>query len=248
MLSHQEFGRADLHMHTRASDGMATVQELLDYVAKRGHLDVIAITDHDTLEASLWAYEHRSDYPFDIVPGMEVTSAEGHVLALWVTTPIARGMSMAKTAAAIHEQGGLAVLAHPYHIHLPEVMTSVGKYLFRPQFIPEAGIDALEVHNAVVITPGANLWARMVARHLGMAVTADSDAHSLGGIGRGMTRFPGRSGAELRQALEQHETVAWGRPWPLAEYLKVSRYLGGDLRRHWVRTLAAAAAALFSVA
>jgi predicted metal-dependent phosphoesterase TrpH len=54
----------------------------LDYVAAQQRLDVIAITDHDTLEASLWAYERRQNYPFDIVPGVEISIRGGHVLGL----------------------------------------------------------------------------------------------------------------------------------------------------------------------
>lgn len=88
MDSQDLMGRADVHMHTCASDGLPNAKQVLDYVAKRGHLDVIAITDHDVLEASLWAYSQRSVYPFDIIPGVEVTARGGHVLALWVTQPI----------------------------------------------------------------------------------------------------------------------------------------------------------------
>lgn len=85
-------GRADLHMHTTASDGTADVQTLLAFIAdQRRDLDVIAITDHDRLDSSLWAYENRQQYPFDVVPGLEVTTQAGHILALWVTTPILRG-------------------------------------------------------------------------------------------------------------------------------------------------------------
>ncbi|MEL6526409.1 MAG: hypothetical protein AAFQ07_11945, partial [Chloroflexota bacterium] len=56
--AHITEGRADLHMHTDASDGRPSVSELLNFVRKhRPHLSAIAITDHDTLDASLWAYE-----------------------------------------------------------------------------------------------------------------------------------------------------------------------------------------------
>jgi DNA polymerase III alpha subunit (gram-positive type) len=79
---HELTGQADIHMHTNASDGLPTAKQVLDSVAKREHLDVIAITDHDVLEASLWAYEQRSKYAFDIIPGVEVTACNGHVLGL----------------------------------------------------------------------------------------------------------------------------------------------------------------------
>ncbi len=62
-------GFADIHMHTTASDGFNTVKEVLNHITRMGTLDVIAITDHDVMESSLWAYEHRQNYPFDIIPG-----------------------------------------------------------------------------------------------------------------------------------------------------------------------------------
>ena len=111
--AHKLTGRADIHMHTNASDGLPTAKEVLDNVAKRGHLDVMAITDHDVLDASLWAYEQRSKYTFDIIPGVEVTARGGHVLGLWVTKPIPIQLSIIETVDAIHEQGGVAILAHP---------------------------------------------------------------------------------------------------------------------------------------
>ncbi|MBZ0288883.1 MAG: PHP domain-containing protein, partial [Anaerolineae bacterium] len=139
-------GRADLHMHTTASDGTAHVREVLDYVAEQRKLDVIAITDHDVMDASLWAYEHRAHYPFDIIPGMEVTSADGHVLALWVTKPIRKGLSLAATTAAIHEQGGLAILAHPFELMVAP--HACWRYVRQPSVLLQDGVDALEIHNA----------------------------------------------------------------------------------------------------
>src|SRR5690606_38677341 len=109
-------GTADLHIHTSASDGYASVQAVMAHVGKRTRLDVVAITDHDVLDASLWAYEHRDEFRFDVIPGVEVTAYDAHVLGLWVTQPIPRRMSLAETVAAIHEQRGLAILAHPFEL------------------------------------------------------------------------------------------------------------------------------------
>lgn len=212
-------GRADLHMHTTASDGWASVQKVLDHVARKGVLDVIAITDHDVLEASLWAYERRDHYPFDIVPGVEVTSAEGHVLALWVTQPIPPGMSLRATVDAIHAAGGLAILAHPYEMLVNARVA--WRYLCRPQVLIDAGIDALEVHNSGTPTPGNNWLARRTAEQWGLTVVGNSDAHTLNAIGCGTTRFHGRTADDLRHALVNGETVAEGMPWPIIDYLRL---------------------------
>ena len=219
-------GRADIHMHTTASDGFYSVQQVLDHIARLGALDVVAITDHDVLDASLWAYANRTRYPFDIVPGVEISSAEGHVLGLWITQPVPRGLSLAETAAAVHELGGLAVLAHPFELLISPAASL--RYLRTPAVLLQAGVDALEVHNASTPTPGNNWLARRIAATLSLAVTGGSDAHTLGGIGAGMTRFPGRSAANLRAALLAGETSAEGTAWPITDYL---RHLHGSTRR-----------------
>lgn len=218
MTAHAQMGRADLHMHTTVSDGLMSVQSLLDYVAQRGVLDVIAITDHDQLDASLWAYERRARYPFDIIPGVEVSSAEGHVLALWVTTPIPAGLSLTETCAAVHAVGGTAILAHPYFAQMGDVRRAWGAYQSDPSYLVRAGLDGLETFNASVILPGSNRKAARVARQLGLAATGGSDAHTLRAIGTGVTHFLGSTGVDLRRALQVSQTVVTGRPWPVTAY------------------------------
>jgi predicted metal-dependent phosphoesterase TrpH len=207
-------------MHTRASDGLATVQKVLDYIARRGHLDVIAITDHDVLDASLWAYNQLGRYPFDIIPGVEVTAIEGHVVALWVTQPIPKRMSVKETAAAIHEQGGIAVLAHPGEPFIAG--RHLLRYLRNPQVLLGWDIDAIETYNAGTITRGNNALAQRISSQLPLPVVGNSDAHTLSGIGRGLTRFPGRTAADFRSALANCQTVAEGAHWPITAYLKLS--------------------------
>ena len=212
-------GRADLHIHTNVSDGINSVQEVLDYVAYSGDLDVIAITDHDRIEASLWAYERRNFYPFEIVPGVEVTTADGHVLALWVTEPIAAGMSLAETAAAIHAQGGVAILAHPLEPTI--ALRAFMRYLINPEVLLAAEIDAVEVMNAGAITPGCNWLAQRVFANVAVPQVGNSDAHMITSIGSGVTRFAGRTAADLRTAIALGYTAAEGKPWPITTYLKL---------------------------
>lgn len=225
-MSRQGYNLADLHLHTTASDGFVPVEQALDYIARQGVLKVVAITDHDVLDASLWAHSRRERYPFDIIPGVEVSSADGHVLGLWVTQPVPMAMSLAETVAAIHEQGGVAILPHPFEITVcPQ---AVWRYLRQPEIVREAGIDAIEVHNAGTLTPGSNALARRLAVKLEMPVTGGSDGHSLAAIGRGWTRFPGSTADDLRAALMRGETAAGGCYWPLLDYLR--------LLPHWFDT------------
>lgn len=211
-------GKADMHMHTNVSDGIPDVKDLLAHVSTLG-LDVIAITDHDLLDASLWAYEHQDEYPFHIVPAMEVTALDAHILAWWVTEIIPADMPMEETVQAIHEAGGIAVLAHPFHIHVKESWRGFRRYGNDIELIERVGFDAIEVVNAGVVLVGANGYAKRVCRQLSVSSVGNSDAHSLAGIGSGYTEFAGDTPAALRAAIEQKQTYAGGGIWPLRAYI-----------------------------
>src|ERR1700704_2139927 len=108
-------GRADLHMHTTASDGWPTPKELVEHAARRAGLDVIAVTDHDTIEGALRAQEHAAKRArFHVIVGEEVSSRDGHIVALFIERRVRPGMSAAATVDAIHDQGGLALAVHPF--------------------------------------------------------------------------------------------------------------------------------------
>src|ERR1041385_7118057 len=103
-------------MHTSCSDGWPSPGAVVDHVTMLGGLDVIAVTDHDTIEGALRAREcaaRRPDAPHVIV-GEEVSSRHGHILGLFLEKRVRPGLSAAATIAAIHDQGGLAVAAHPF--------------------------------------------------------------------------------------------------------------------------------------
>ena len=108
-------GRADLHIHTVAEDGTAGVAEILEHVERRTDLDVIAITDHERIDAAVAARSMARDRGLraDVVVGEEVTTRGGHLLALYIERPIPAYRSLRDTIIAVHDAGGLAVPAHP---------------------------------------------------------------------------------------------------------------------------------------
>lgn len=216
-------GTADLHMHTTYSDGLGTPKEVLDFVARFTDLDVIAITDHDVLDGSLWAVEQQGNYPFEIVPGMEVTSRDGHVLALWVTQLVPKGLSLAETCEAIHEQGGMAILAHPFEPLIAPVASL--RYFRHPEVLKLSGVDAVEIMNAGAVTPGGSWLARKKFESGDLPVTGSSDAHMPACVGTGITRFAGFTAHDLRQSLAVGTTQAEGRRWAMTVYLQ-----------HWLKS------------
>ena len=105
-------GRADLHIHTAASDGTASVTSVLDRAIELG-LDVIAITDHERIDAALAGRALAQDrgLPLEVVVGEEVTTLGGHLLALGLRRPVRSYRSLRSTIAEIHDQGALAIPA-----------------------------------------------------------------------------------------------------------------------------------------
>ncbi|MDP9237075.1 MAG: phosphotransferase [Chloroflexota bacterium] len=202
-------GKADLHIHTRFGDGMATVPELLRHVEMDATLDVIAVTEHDTLRAADSARElhARGGYHFDLVCGMEVTTLDGHLLALWIDEPITSFRRIEETLAAIHEQGGVAIVPHP----LSWLTRSVSARAFeRVASVQDGGVyfDGIEEFNLSPAGRVTSAKARRLNREqLHLAAIGSSDAHFLQSIGSARTTFPGASATDLRVAIEAKTTA-----------------------------------------
>ncbi len=124
----------ELHTHSAASrDGRDPVELLLEQ-ARAVHLDALAVTDHDTIDASLAAAEQAPEYGLLGIPGIEVSSAVGHVLGIGVREPIPAGLSYGETLSRIRDQGGAAVIPHPFQPsrHLREALPVAAETLSPP--------------------------------------------------------------------------------------------------------------------
>jgi predicted metal-dependent phosphoesterase TrpH len=200
-------GRADLHMHTTASDGWPTPQELVDHAARRASLSVIAVTDHDTIEGALRAREHAAKRArLHVIVGEEVSSRDGHIVALFLERRIRPGMTAAATVHAIHDQGGLAIAVHPFW--RTERVARSGRVHGVGWLAAELDFDGIEVENA---TPGFYVFNQLAHRlnlGLGAAELGSSDAHILDAVGRAYTEFPGKTPEALRTAIESGTTAA----------------------------------------
>ena len=101
-------------MHTNFSDGWPTPFDLVAHARVTG-LDVIAVTDHDTIEGALRACDHAAGRSkLEVIVGEEVSSRNGHIVGLFLERRVRPGMSAAATVHAIHDQGGLAIAVHPF--------------------------------------------------------------------------------------------------------------------------------------
>jgi predicted metal-dependent phosphoesterase TrpH len=207
-MGNDDWSAADLHIHTTASDGVASPAEVVHWVSERTDLRVIAIADHNTnvgaIEAA--AIVERECLPLEVVIAQEVESSQGHIIGLWTPELIRPGMDAHDTVAAIHDQGGFAVAAHPF---APRLWAKAGLDRGNRAIYDTVAYDAMETANSTPLLFIANWMARFYQRATidRFACTGGSDAHILAAIGSSRTFFPGLSAKDLRYALEEHLTT-----------------------------------------
>jgi len=208
-------GSADLHVHTIYSyDGTATVSSVLRRARQIG-LDVVAITDHDEIRGALQAEQLAPQFGIRVIPGAEITTSEGHLLALNIQTLIPAGLSLTETVRRVGEQGGFCIAPHPGAggLRMKSLsITSIYRVL-QDQEIQHI-LLGIETYNATVLDRKSNLVAQIGAKRLDVAPVGSSDAHVLAAIGLGTTVFPGNTISDLVTALWMRDTrVNKGPEW-----------------------------------
>jgi len=227
-----QLSKADLHIHTVHSDGIMSVAAVLEHVARTTDLRLIAITDHDTITGALAARSLARAFGVDVVVGEEVSTAEGHMLTLFIDRWLPPGRPAAETIAAVHAQGGLCIPAHPFDRLVPSMGRAGLSRRCAGVRLGEWPVDGVEVFNASTLLSVSNTLAGRLGEALGLARCGGSDAHSLATIGLGYTLFPGSSADDLYRAIRGRQTRAGGTRWQVGNFLEVGRY---RMREHWRR-------------
>ncbi len=204
--------------------------------AAAGRVDVLAVTDHDQIAGALRARDFARAHPdlsVDVVIGEEVSTLNGHVVALYLEEPVPAGLPADRTVELIHAQGGLAIAAHPFH---PIRYRRSGQPPLA-RLIPNLSLDGIEVvNNSGFSSRLYDAWAAFRNAEWLLAVTGGSDAHDVAYVGSAVTRFAGRDAAALRRALLKRRTrahLAWR--WTVG---KVPRHFAVKVRS-FVRSLEA---------
>ncbi|WP_200531348.1 PHP domain-containing protein [Halorubrum sp. LN27] len=228
----------DPHVHSDDSyDGHEPVELILEHAAEIG-LDAVVITDHDVIGESKRAAEMADEYGLIGIPGVEVSTAHGHLLAIGVERMPPRRRPYDETVAWIHEQGGVAIVPHPFQR---------SRHGVRERNIPVPGsadgdgdgdrdgdvkanaeggeasagggerseipeVDAIEVFNAWLFTGYRNRRARRFAAEHGYPGVAASDAHQLEYVGRAFTEveIPDRESVEAVTADDVLDAIRNG--------------------------------------
>ncbi|GIW04693.1 MAG: phosphotransferase [Thermomicrobiales bacterium] len=208
---------ADLHVHTRRSDGWWQPERLAEAAVARG-LSAIAVTDHDDCSAGFVVADYcaRRGLPLRVYPGSEITAREHghdvHVIGLDLQSDVRPWQSLAATVEEVMRQGGIVIMPHP----------KPDGFGF-PSFSQILQLDvpvAIEVFNAAAwdlawVTrlrglADANRAARAfyeTHRYRFLGAVGGTDAH-FRTVGRGLTLYHG----DLRQALLRGETAVAYRP------------------------------------
>ncbi|MEM3760772.1 MAG: PHP domain-containing protein [Candidatus Bathyarchaeia archaeon] len=200
--------KIDLHVHTNYSyDSVIKPEEVVFYAKKRG-LDGVAITDHDKTECAL---KMAKETNFLIIPGIEVSSLGGHVLALNIQEPIPKGLSVDETVDRIHSLGGIAVACHPTSLF----KGSLGENI-------SSKFDAVEVINASAFPFNYSVkHSRKIASRLGIAQIGGSDAHYGPEVGCAYTLVNAESEVEeIIKSITNGLCQPFGKAIPLTTRLK----------------------------
>lgn len=200
-----ERGRADLHVHTTISDGLKRPEDCIP-LAKEVNLDVLGITDHDRVRGALLALEEakRMGDSLSIVPGIEITTAQGHLLALFVQREIPTMYSLTETVKEIHKRGGLAIAPH---IGVSLSPGSISPKTIENLYKKGEKLDGIEVRSPHYRKEHIKR-ARLLSLIYGISQVAGSDDH-FGNLGREvLTLFLGKTSADLRTSIEEGTTIA----------------------------------------
>jgi predicted metal-dependent phosphoesterase TrpH len=201
--------RIDLHTHSEASkDGGLSPEEYAELL-RNEILDVIAITDHNRIDFALGLQKALG--PEYIIVGEEITTQQGDIIGLYLTSVIEPGMTAVNTADAIHAQNGLVYIPHPFE--------KIRKGLSAETLQEIADkIDIVETNNGRAVGNKNTILAQTWAVKNKAYAAASSDAHGRAGIGHTYTKLQNRPTKssllnELNEAIYVH-----GRP-PLRSYL-----------------------------
>lgn len=221
--------KIDPHVHSEGSyDGREPVELILEHAADI-ELDGVVITDHDTIEESRRAADLAAEYGLIGLPGVEVSTRSGHLLAIGVDTRPPEGRSFEETVRIVRDLEGAAVVPHPFQrsrhgVHKRDI----------------GDCDGIEVYNSMLFTGYRNRRAHTFARRRGYPELGASDAHLIPYVGRAYTEVtlpdvspetpPGEiSRAAVVEALRAGETQLRGKRTPI--HRSARQYAKGAARR-----------------
>lgn len=202
----------DPHIHSIYSgDAKGTPRQIIKRAIFAG-LDAIAITDHDTMQGSNVAEKEAKDFKnIIIVPGMEISTSKGHILALGIQDEIKKGVPPQEAIDKIREQGAVAIVPHPFVRYREGLFVN----------IQDLEVDAIETLNSRYIFGYSNWRARKLAKERNLPMIGSSDAHFVAAIGSCFTQVDSEPNTDdILSAVKKGKTKPRGGRTPLRLILK----------------------------
>ena len=225
--------RIDPHVNSEASYDASDPSELILEQAADIGLDAVVITDHDVIYESVRAAGLAPKYGLVGIPGVEVSTADGHLLAIGVESMPPRRAPMAETAAWVQERGGVAIVPHPFQR---------SRHGVRKRRLRGVDPDAIEVYNSWAFTGWKNRRARRYAAAHSYPGVAGSDAHKVGYVGRAYTEIgvDGVARADLTadtviDAVRDGATSVEGRRTPIPTSTRHYAHAGARKGRYYAK-------------
>ncbi|MGI0071683.1 MAG: PHP domain-containing protein [Thermoplasmata archaeon] len=221
--------RFDLHVHSVYSPdsrlALEAIVERLSYAGLKG----FALTDHNSVRGHPALAELQSKHPeYLFLPGVEVSTAEGHLLAYGLSEAPPPRRPVAETLEWVAAHGGAAAFAHPFRWS-----HGVGRKVV--ESVPAPAVEIRNGHNSEI----ANLRAEDVAARRNIGTTGGSDAHHLSDLGRAYTVFDPAVATvgDLLDGLRTRATSAEGRSMPLGGRVRLALRTGILLARRGFRPI-----------
>ena len=212
--------RFDLHIHSAYSrDSWSPIDSILKHAVDIG-LDGIAICDHDTTKGGVIGEQRAKELnlPLIVIPGIEITTTKGHIIALGVREDIPPKQTPQETIVCIRELGGIVVVPHPFK----RLSHGIGDF-------SDLNVDAVEIFNSRFITGEANRKAERMALAMGIPAVSGSDAHAVMMIGYAVTEIAAeRSQQAVLDAIRDGKTRVYGKRTPI-------KIFAAQMIRGWCR-------------
>jgi predicted metal-dependent phosphoesterase TrpH len=203
MGNEEDFWKFDMHVHTwHSGDSVTDPKEIVDLYQKRGILSLVCDHNSTAGSAEVYAAIRKTDPDIPLILSEEIMTASGEIIGLFLTEEVRPYLSAAETVDRIHDQGGLALVPHPFCSYR---ITSA----LRPDILDEiiSGVDIIEGYNARVVQDKDNYRAREYAVAHNKPVSVGSDAHTVQELGRCFMELAPFSGPG-----ELLDTITSGRP------------------------------------
>ena len=205
----------DSHVHSEYSPDSKSKLKDIFKVAKSRNIDIIAISDHNTVDGSKEARRLTKKDDLLVIPSIEISSIEGHILGFGCEEKIDRDLPAAETIDLIHDQSALAIIPHPYCFYRHGLLCKAD--------YKDLKIDAIETKNARFIVGYCNNKAKNLSKNENLPSLGASDAHYFKFVGDCYSKIDCEKDIDsVLKSIKKGKVEAFGKG---TSNIKLSKYL-----------------------